>query len=198
MLYNKKLYFIIRYYIIKYNDGANINYSSPIKSVSARKFQYWNNGKWTDDMDGYYMIINIPPGAYNVTYSMIGYKIVTVEGIRVNVDRTTNQSIALATEVVAGEEVVIEAERPLVEMDRTSTASYIDAETISELPVQEVSQIIELQAGVVTGNDGAMHFRGGRSREVAYLVDGVPVSDVFSQGGGSTLQIENSVVLERC
>ena len=43
------------YYIIKYNEGANINYSSPIKSVSARKFQYWNNGKWTDDMDGYYI-----------------------------------------------------------------------------------------------------------------------------------------------
>jgi outer membrane receptor protein involved in Fe transport len=148
------------------------------------------------DMDGYYRIINIPPGAYNLNYSMIGYKIVTVEGTKVNVDRTTNQSMALATEVVAGEEVVIEAERPLVEMDRTSTASYVDAETISELPVQEVSQIIELQAGVVTGNDGAMHFRGGRSREVAYLVDGVPVSDVFSQGGGSTLQIENSVVQE--
>jgi len=92
--------------------------------------------------------------------------------------------------------VIIEAERPLVEMDRTSTASYVDAETISELPVQEVSQLIELQAGVVTGSSGEMHFRGGRSREVAYLVDGVPVSDVFSQGGGSTLHIENSVVQE--
>jgi|TARA_B110000971_G_scaffold219582_1_gene261029 hypothetical protein len=43
------------YYIIKYNDGANVNYSSPIKSISARKYQYWNNGKWIDDMDGYYI-----------------------------------------------------------------------------------------------------------------------------------------------
>jgi len=43
------------YYIIKYNDGANVNYSSPIKSISTRKYQYWNNGKWIDDMDGYYI-----------------------------------------------------------------------------------------------------------------------------------------------
>ena len=45
----------VEYYMIKYNDGANVNYSSPIKSISARKYQYWNNGKWVDDMDGYYI-----------------------------------------------------------------------------------------------------------------------------------------------
>ncbi len=148
------------------------------------------------DLDGYYIIINIPPGVYKLTFSVIGYQLVNVAGIKVNVDRTTTQNVALVTEVLAGDEVVIEAERPLVEMDRTSTASYVDAETIRDLPVQEVSQIIQLQAGVVTGSGGEMHFRGGRSREVAYLVDGVPVSDVFSQGGGSTLHIENSVVQE--
>ena len=43
------------YYMIKYNEGQNVNYSSPIKSISARKYQYWNNGKWVDDMDGYYI-----------------------------------------------------------------------------------------------------------------------------------------------
>jgi len=43
------------YYMVKYNDGQNVNYSSPIKSISARKYQYWNNGKWVDDMDGYYI-----------------------------------------------------------------------------------------------------------------------------------------------
>lgn len=43
------------YYMIKYNEGGNVNYSSPIKSISVRKYQYWNNGKWVDDMDGYYI-----------------------------------------------------------------------------------------------------------------------------------------------
>ena len=43
------------FYIIKYNEGLNVNYSSPIKNISARKFQYWNNEKWIDDMDGYYI-----------------------------------------------------------------------------------------------------------------------------------------------
>lgn len=43
------------YYIVKYNEGSSIYYSSPIKSISARKFQFWNNEKWIDDMDGYHI-----------------------------------------------------------------------------------------------------------------------------------------------
>ena len=43
------------YYIVKYNEGSSIYYSSPIKSISVRKYQYWNNEKWIDDMDGYYI-----------------------------------------------------------------------------------------------------------------------------------------------
>jgi len=148
------------------------------------------------DGDGYYQVINIPPGKYDLTASMIGYGTVTVQGLKVDVDRTTTQNISLSPQAIQGQTVVVKAERPVIEMDRTSTASYVDAETINELPVQEISQVIELQAGVVKGAGGEMHFRGGRSREVAYLVDGVPVSDAFSQGGGSTLHIENSVVKE--
>ena len=148
------------------------------------------------DGNGYYQIINLPPGRYDLQASMIGYSLVTVEGVKVETDRTTTQNITLSPEAIQGQTVVVKAQRPLIEMDRTSTASYVDAEKIDELPVQEISQVIELQAGVIKGAGGEMHFRGGRSREVAYLVDGVPVSDAFSQGGGSTLHIENSVVKE--
>ena len=148
------------------------------------------------DAKGYYQVINLPPGKYDLKISMIGYTPVTTQGLRVNLDRTTTQNVALSPQVIQGQTIVVKAQRPLVEMDRTSTASYVDAETINELPVQEISQVIELQAGVIRGSGGEMHFRGGRSREVAYLVDGVPVSDAFSQGGGSTLHIENSVVKE--
>ena len=44
------------FYIIKYtDDDGSTNYSSPIKNISARKYQYWNNEKWIDDMDAYYI-----------------------------------------------------------------------------------------------------------------------------------------------
>ncbi len=148
------------------------------------------------DPDGYYRIINLPPGTYDLIISMIGYSQLKVEGVRVYVDRTTTQNVELSGEVIEGQAVVIRAERPLVEMDRTNTASYIDDEAIKNLPVQEVGEIIQLQAGVVTGSGGEIHFRGGREREVAYMIDGVPVSNAFSQSGGSNVAIENSIIKE--
>ncbi len=148
------------------------------------------------DPDGYFQIINVPPGTFKVTLSMIGYNQITVEDIKVNVDRTTTQNIALSSKTLQGQEVVIKAERPVIEKDRTSTASYVDAETIQDLPVQEVSEIIQLQAGVTTGSGGDIHFRGGREREVAYLIDGISVSNAFSQSGGSNVAIENSIIKE--
>ena len=55
------------------------------------------------------------------------------------------------------------------------------------LPLEDVSAVVNLQAGVVDG-----HFRGGRSNEVKYLIDGVPVNDAFS--GQSSLSAEvNSI-----
>ncbi|NNF04593.1 MAG: TonB-dependent receptor, partial [Rhodothermales bacterium] len=72
--------------------------------------------------------------------------------------------------------------------------SYMDAESIANLPVQEVSDLLQLQSGVAYDAAGRLHLRGGRSGEVAYLVDGIPVTNQYS--GGSKLQIENSWIQE--
>ena len=68
------------------------------------------------------------------------------------------------------------------------------ADEISNLPVTEVKELIQLQAGVTQDAEGQLHFRGGRSGEVAYLVDGIPVTNRFD--GGSSLEIENEVIQE--
>jgi outer membrane receptor protein involved in Fe transport len=145
---------------------------------------------------GEFIILNIPPGNYTLKVMMIGYATVLIENAQVYADRTTNQDVQLHEEAIIGEEVVIEAARPLVEKDRTTTAAYISAETIEQLPVQEVEDVIKLQAGIVADANGGLHFRGGRAREVGYLVDGVSVTDAFSESGGSNVEIENSFIKE--
>jgi hypothetical protein len=40
------------------------------------------------DPDGYYSIINIPPGSYNVKASLIGYATIGVAEVRVKIDQT--------------------------------------------------------------------------------------------------------------
>ena len=98
-------------------------------------------------------------------------------------------------QIIEGQEIIVRAERPIVVKDRTTSVSYVNQEAIERLPVQELSELVRFQPGVVTSG-GSFHFRGGRSREAAYLLDGVPVHDVFGQGGGNTLDVEVETVQE--
>lgn len=127
------------------------------------------------DLNGYYFIINIPPGKYTLVFRSMGYKTKKIEGINVNVDATTTQSTELSATVIEGEEVVVRADRPLVQKDLTSTSARVSSDDINMLPVESVGQIVNLQAGVIEG-----HFRGGRLGEVSYMIDGIAVNDGFS------------------
>jgi outer membrane receptor protein involved in Fe transport len=139
------------------------------------------------DADGYYYIINIPPGTYTVVVEMIGYKKVSVENVRINVNLTTHLDFQLEQTTLEGQEIIVVAERPIVQKDLTSTVANISKEEINALPVDNFQQVVELQAGVVGG-----HFRGGRTGEVSYLIDGIPVNDPFNNGIGAT--VENGAI----
>ena len=62
------------------------------------------------------------------------------------------------------------------------------------MPVTEVSEVLRLQGGVTVDSDGGIHMRGGRTSEVSYMVDGVPMSDSYD--GGIGIQIENDNIQE--
>jgi len=145
------------------------------------------------DMNGKFSIINLRPGVYTVSAKMMGYTSVRVENVRVSIDLTTPVDFKLSTSVLEGEEVTVVAERPIVQMDMTSSMSSVGAAEIADLPVQEVGDVLELQAGIVRSG-GDLHIRGGRGGEVAYWVDGVATTDVFSGNMGVT--VENSAVQE--
>ncbi|NQT27679.1 TonB-dependent receptor [candidate division KSB1 bacterium] len=145
-------------------------------------------------MDGYYNIINLPPGIYTMRATMMGYKPMVVENVRVSIDRTTQIHFTLTPSVVQTDEaVVVVAKRPLVRPDMTSSMSSVSAEEIEALPVTNLNDLLELQAGVVrSGND--LHIRGGRAGEVAFWVDGVAATDLFS--GNMGVSVENSAIQE--
>jgi len=127
------------------------------------------------DIDGNYFVINIPPGVYDVRASSIGYQSVTLQNVRVSVDQTTKLDFQLNIESFEIGDVIVTAMKPIVRRDLTSTESKVSGDDIALLPLEDVASVVNLQAGVVNG-----HFRGGRSNEVKYLVDGVAVNDAFS------------------
>jgi outer membrane receptor protein involved in Fe transport len=141
------------------------------------------------DIEGYYSIINVRAGVYTVKFRFLGYRTQAVENIRVSPDQTTKLDAQLQPEVIEGEEVVIVAKKPLVEFNQTSSVSSINKDDIKNLPIQNLTEIVNLQAGVIDG-----HFRGGRIGEVQYQVDGVTVNNPFSNS--SMLELDRSVIEE--
>ncbi|MFC1568976.1 TonB-dependent receptor domain-containing protein [bacterium] len=145
--------------------------------------------------DGYFNIMNVSPGTYTVKATMMGYKPLIVEGVRVSIDQTSKVNVSLTPTVIESDETVtIVAERPLVKPDMTSSLSSVSAEEIEALPVSNMSDVLAIQAGVVRGQYGQMYIRGGRSGEVAYWVDGVATTDKYS--GGMGVSVENAAIQE--
>lgn len=141
------------------------------------------------DEDGYYTILNIYPGQYTLFTSMVGYKEIRIKNLKVKSGFTTHQNFDMITQAIEGKEVIVIGDKFEIQRDRTSTMSVVGADEIKALPVREISQIIDLQAGVVNG-----HFRGGRAGEVLYMVDGISVSDPYN--GEMAVEVENSTVQE--
>jgi outer membrane receptor protein involved in Fe transport len=132
------------------------------------------------DMDGNFTILNVPPGLYSVTASVVGFQKVTIKDVRVNVDFTTRLEFLLSSGSVEMEAVVVEGERdPLIRQDLTNPIVAINAETIQELPVDQISDVIKLQSGVTVGDDGSIHMRGGFGNETAYTLNGISLNDPY-------------------
>jgi outer membrane receptor protein involved in Fe transport len=141
------------------------------------------------DYEGYYVIINIRAGTYIVRIGYLGYSTQKVENVHVSPDKTTSLDAVLQPEAIEGEEVVVIAQKPLVESNQTSTIASINKEDIKNLPVQNLSDIVNLQAGVVDN-----HFRGGRLGEVQYQVDGVTTINPFTNT--PMQEIDRSIIEE--
>ncbi len=131
------------------------------------------------NLDGDYVILNIPPGTYKIRASMTGYNNYTIENIKVASGLTTSLDFAIVPASFQTEEVVVIAEKPLINKDITASTSIVGDELISELPVTDISDVLQLQAGIVVGGGGELHMRGGRGGQVVYQVDGVPVTDAY-------------------
>jgi len=127
------------------------------------------------DEKGAYIILAVPPGTYNVIASVVGYARQTVRGVRVGSDQTVTLDISMTSEAVGMREVVVEAERRLVDKTITQTRTVISSgELNNNLPVLSVQELLNTTASVFQGR-----IRGSQREETKTLLDGVDVSDQF-------------------
>jgi len=135
------------------------------------------------DLDGNFIMQRVNPGTYTVEVTLLGYKAVQFTGVKVDVGQETFLNVDMEeTALSLGQEIVVVGDRPLFDIEETSSRRAVRSEDIALAAVQTVADIVALQVGVVKSDD-QIHIRGGRSYENAYLLDGVSVQDPLAGTG---------------
>lgn len=129
------------------------------------------------DVNGEYLISNVPAGKQTLVISYIGYQTQRRTDVVVIVDQTITEDFRLIPATVEMGVVEVKAKREAIVRTDPTTSRYMTTEEFAKMPVATLADIIRLQAGIVTSPSYGQHLRGGRPDEVMYYVDGVATSD---------------------
>lgn len=143
----------------------------------------------TTSTAGLYSFPNISVGSYTVSIERTGFKKLSLKGVMVSANRTTDADAAMQLgELTTTVEVIGSAE--LVSLTTSTFGSTIDSKEIQDLPnsVQGGSPLnlaillpnTTTQAGGVLGEGGAIG--GNRPRNNNFTIDGVDNNDVALTG----------------
>ncbi|OGU76676.1 MAG: hypothetical protein A2V93_01470 [Ignavibacteria bacterium RBG_16_34_14] len=147
------------------------------------------------NLNGEFRINNISVGEYLVEISFIGYKTVQFTGLKIEPNRTKQLDINLEESVLTlGQDIVVIGEKPLLDVEETQSKRTVSKEEIAVALVESIGDVVVQQVGVVK-SDNAIHIRGGRAYENAFLLDGVSVQDPLA-GTGFGLQLSANSIEE--
>ena len=149
------------------------------------------------DIEGYYFILNVPPGVYNLKASLVGYGTVVQTGVKVDLDRTIDVNFELSTSAVEVDEVVVIAKKELIKKDISGTQEIIASARLEQTPILRVDEFVGKLKGIelVSSEQGnGLSIRGGAIRETDVRLDGISLQDPRSEN--SYLSFNSTTVSE--
>jgi hypothetical protein len=170
-----------------------------INDVTGVKY----SGKTNDD--GIYLVPNLPPGAYRLQVSKVGFKTLIKPDIVLNIQDALSINFTLPVGAVF-ESVTVEGGAPMVNTSDASVSTVVDQTYVKNMPLngRSFQDLILLTPGTVTqtsqtslgaragvGQTGEFSVNGQRTESNYYTVDGVSAnvgssaSNMFSAGGAS-------------
>ena len=126
--------------------------------------------------DGGYAALSLPPGVYQVSVEMGGFRPLSRDGLRVTTGETLQ--VDLEIQVGAADAVTVTADASLLRSAASGLGHVVDNRKVVELPLNGRSFIT--LAGLVPGvalppGSSLPRINGGRPRTNEYLFDGISV-----------------------
>lgn len=136
----------------------------------------------TTDLDGYFSLVDIPLGRYDVGVSYLGYEGITIPNVELTAGKEIYLEIGIEESIERLDEVVITAD---VEKDRAQNElATISARTFSMEEVNrysggrsDVARLVANFAGVSTADDARndIVIRGNSPTGVLWRLEGIPI-----------------------
>jgi outer membrane receptor protein involved in Fe transport len=147
----------------------------------------------TTNSGGEYGFPQVPVGTYRIEFDIEGFK----KNLQRSVNVDLNQVVTVNSVLQIGgtkETVEVTSEAPLVDTTSTQLGAIMDAQQVSNLPLntRDTYQLLQLQPGVMStvgssntliyggDNAGAVSVNGGRGRSNNFSVNGGDANDLFA------------------
>jgi hypothetical protein len=154
----------------------------------------------TSNDDGFYKIVNLAPGDYEVTVKAANYKTAQIPSIKLTVGQTANQDIPLEVGDLSATVTVTAVSPNIVETTATSVSATIDQQRIENLPINERNYLSFALTTSTVGRDNGrpigpapttgLNFGGQRGRSNLVQVDGADNTDNSVNASRSTVSQE--------
>lgn len=182
--------------VVRDSNGAVVTNAT----VSARSTATNQTRETTTNDDGFYKIINLPPGEYEVTVTSSGYKTAVIK-VSITVGQTATQDIPLEVGDIKAVVNVPAGFKPnIVETTNTAVANTVDQQRIENLPINERNYLsFALIDSNVNRDNGrpigpapttGLNFGGQRGRSNLVQVDGADNTDNSVNASRSTVSQE--------
>ena len=134
--------------------------------------------------EGFYRFLGLPPGEYQVSFALSGFKTVTLRGLRVALGSTVEASASMEISQLQ-EQVEVIGEAAVVDTTSNEVGTNFDRNWVENAPLRRFSffDLVAAAPGSLQGGDNADSFRtmvyGSSYDENSFQVDGVDITDNF-------------------
>src|SRR5262245_26221111 len=172
----------------------------PNATVTAKNSATNVSREATTNDEGFYKIVNLPPGDYAVTVTASNYKTAVLPIVRITVGQTAVQDVPLEIGEVSATVTIQGASPTIVEIGKTAVATTIDQQRINNLPINERNYLEFAMTASTVGRDNGrpigpapttgLNFGGQRGRSNLVQVDGADNTDNSVNASRSTVSQE--------
>jgi outer membrane receptor protein involved in Fe transport len=136
----------------------------------------------TTNEHGFYRMLSLPPGEYQISFTMAGFKTVTHRGLRVGLGTNIEQNASLEISQLQ-EALDVVAESSVVDTTSTEVGANYDRTWVENAPLRRYTffDLVKSAPGTLDGGDGSRRSMvyGSSYDENAFQLDGVDITENF-------------------